>query len=129
MTRLTDDALSELARLAEEATPGDWYSEGQGDMSIRAGEWDEARGEHKIAVLDSCGCCGSPFGDNDEADLAYLLAANPATVAALVAEVQRLRAAMMNGMHHVDNGLCADVTKPDARDPDCPACRLLDGVE
>lgn len=89
MTHLDDAALDELARLAGEATPGPWTARTDLDSS---GEFDIELSRHGGTIFGLRGW----RRDIDAAvqligDATYIAAANPATVAALVAEVQRWR--------------------------------------
>lgn len=103
MTRITDAALDELARLAGEATPGPWSSQ--------AG--DRYQGRRTTAVVsygpDDVTARGAfaevPWPDDiraaagwsaADADARFIAAADPATVASLVGEVRRLRAALFD---------------------------------
>lgn len=97
MTRITDEQLAELAQLAREATPGPWFVngedfEGDGGAGVSIGIGD---GPALIFVTRNTDR-GKPDHAQplDFADAAHIAAANPATVAALVAEVARLRAAL-----------------------------------
>lgn len=72
MTRLTDDALDELARLAGEAGIHKLEAQGAGIRVDDGDQWWQIGRDARAA--------------------AYIAAANPATVAALVAEVRALRA-------------------------------------
>lgn len=91
MSGIDDAALVELAALAEAATAGPWWRSGS---SIET--------EHVCSPSHGCWPVADtspgtkPDGtkqDRDviKADAAFIAAANPQTVAALVAEVQRLR--------------------------------------
>ena len=114
MTHLDDAALDELARLAGEATPGPWE------------ECGHARG--------GC-CCGNVWSlpldfpvANTNTDpkqeywsipkstvpnnAAFIAAANPATVAALVAEVRQLRQCLAGVRHSVQMSLAGLQDEP-----------------
>lgn len=91
MSGIDDAALVELAALAEAATAGPWWRSGS---SIET--------EHVCSPSHGCWPVADtspgtkPDGtkqDRDviKADAAFIAAANPQTIAALVAEVQRLR--------------------------------------
>ena len=104
MTALKDEALRELLAKAEKATPGPWYTCGlpwfQTGSGVLAGSpdphvgfliadtemWDGEREEYlanQPAVED--------LADPDD-DAAYIAAANPATITALITETLSLRA-------------------------------------
>lgn len=88
--------LAELRRLAEAATPGPWY----------VGDYEHGRERvttyPDTAIVDEAGkvvvgaynshCCSFPIDiEADEKDTAYISAANPQTVLALIAELESLR--------------------------------------
>ena len=77
MTRLTDDALAELARLAGEATPAPWRTVVKGNTV------------QSLAIEGVCSGISPKTGNGP-----YIAAADPSTVAALVAELVELRNAM-----------------------------------
>lgn len=85
---------AELARLAEAATPGPWFrghnehGSSQGEMSV----WPDAG--MVGGVIAKCGWQAPWDGwfEQPAKDAAFIAAANPATVLALIAEVAALRA-------------------------------------
>lgn len=82
---LTDERLAELERLAKEATPGPrWpYEWDPSRVSVRGGKGGDDR------VL-----CSLNHNFEYAADVAFLVATDPDTVLALIAEVRRLRGAL-----------------------------------
>ena len=91
-TRETADH-AELARLAEAATPGPWYRGhnengcAQGEMSV----WPDAK--MIGAIIAQCGHQAPWAGrfEQPAKDAAFIAAANPATVLALLSEIAELR--------------------------------------
>ncbi len=78
--------LDELERLALAATPGDWTVTDGGDASnvrgIKAGK--------RFVVDTGCGCC--QVADFKGEDAAFIAAASPSTMLALIALVREVRA-------------------------------------
>lgn len=91
-TRETADH-AELVRLAEAATPGPWYRGhnengcAQGEMSV----WPDAK--MIGAIIAQCGHQAPWAGwfEQPAKDAAFIAAANPATVLALLSEIAALR--------------------------------------
>ncbi|OJU50845.1 MAG: hypothetical protein BGO02_03945 [Brevundimonas sp. 67-6] len=94
---------AELARLAEAATPGPWFrghnehGSSHGEMSV----WPDAG--MVGGVIAKCGWQAPWDGwfEQPAKDAAFIAAANPATVLALIAEVSALRGAKWE-VQHVD---------------------------
>ena len=74
---------TKLRELAQNATPGPWNCE------IDHGSRLRIYSETNSGIVDGCGCCGSP--NCDDADANFIVAANPATVLALLDEIDKLR--------------------------------------
>lgn len=102
--------VEHLRQLAEAATPGPWKrGQWQGQyVSVPSFHYTEIRPSNdddasitvdtpppstmptmEMQIISGCGCCGSPSGDSRNAQ--YIAAANPATMIALLDELQRLR--------------------------------------
>lgn len=79
----------DLRALAEQATPGEWYVDRHGVGSDTM-LWVRPRDG------DLWGICevGAPYAPRAQEDAAYIAAASPARVLELLAEVERLRAAL-----------------------------------
>ena len=87
--------LTTLRRLAEAATPGPWYLHTSDDtlVSSESGEIVQAQGEYMIEYASM------------EADAAYIAAANPQAILALLDRLERqsaLCAAMAKWLHWSD---------------------------
>ena len=67
---------TKLRELAQAATPGPWNCE------LDCGSRLRIYSETNSGIVDGCGCCGSP--NCDDADANFIVAANPATVLALL---------------------------------------------
>lgn len=113
-TRLTDDALAELARLAVAATPGPWRTMVKGNTV------------QSLAIEGVCSGISPKTGNGP-----YIAAADPSTVAALVAEVRALRAAVAEMVDYAEHSF-------ERREPGvtCRSCAVvgigraaLDGAE
>ena len=77
---------SELERLAKDATPGPW--DWGHEMQPSSEEWTLNPG-----ILIAEGTDGTPEGDSiDRANAAFIAAANPATVLALLSELSQSKA-------------------------------------
>lgn len=101
-------ALAELRAKAEAATPGPWivwngpeYEGGGADLCIGAGETWLANMDHRINGQNPFGfpgwaqvseCDIASTSDEQAANAAFIAAADPTTLLALVDEVERLRA-------------------------------------
>ena len=73
----------ELRRLAEAATPGEWFASGKKEIGYISKADDQ-----------SCGMLISLADANTHEDAAYIAAANPSRILALLDEVERLRIAL-----------------------------------
>ena len=93
--KMSDRQAAELARLAGEATPGEWSYHGppwedDEDADVDVGD-DVTSGQ--VHHYDNSG--GILVSENMNAnDAAFIAAANPATIAALLADVAALKAAL-----------------------------------
>lgn len=85
MKRIADDVLEEMAAAARDATPGP-YRTGSGHARIEGPT--VLVGTEKIAVAT----CGPHRDAQSIADAEHLAGCDPATIAALVAEIVELRA-------------------------------------
>lgn len=74
---------TKLRELAQKAAPGPWSCEIDSGSDLRI------YSETNSGIVYGCGCCGSP--NCDDADANFIVAANPATVLALLDEIDRLR--------------------------------------
>ena len=74
---------TKLRELAQNAAPGPWGYELDHGSCLRI--YSDA----DSGIVDGCGCCGSP--NCDEVNATFIAAANPASVLALLDEVDRLR--------------------------------------
>ena len=72
---------TKLRELAQRAAPGPWSCE------IDSGSFLRIYSETNSGIVYGCGCCGSP--QCDDADANFIVAANPATVLALLDELER----------------------------------------
>ncbi|MBX3533368.1 MAG: ead/Ea22-like family protein [Xanthobacteraceae bacterium] len=90
---------TELRELAEAATPGPWAATLDENYSVVTGPDGAA-----IALPDyETGIC------LEEADAAFIAAANPKTVLALLAERDRLREALEEATRHIERALEASM--------------------
>lgn len=82
---------SELKRLADAATAGQWKSVDYGSLSGKSSHWYVETDDGKNVAFDDS---GDPAPNHWEArgeqDMKYIAAANPSAVLALIAEVERL---------------------------------------
>ena len=72
---------TKLRELAQKAAPGPWNCE------LACGSDLRIYSETNSGIVYGCGCCGSP--KCDDADANFIVAANPATVLALLDELER----------------------------------------
>jgi hypothetical protein len=72
---------TKLRELAQRAAPGPWGYE------LDHGSYLRIYSDADSGIVDGCGCCGSP--NCDEANANFIVAANPATVLALLDELER----------------------------------------
>ena len=84
---------SELKRLADAATAGQWKAVDYGSFSGKSSHWYVETDDGKNVAFDDS---GDPAPNHWEArgeqDMKYIAAANPAAVLALIAEVEQLKA-------------------------------------
>jgi hypothetical protein len=101
--------LDKLEELAKAATPGQWRGDrfdGTVKYDIVAGDYPN--GEYTIVCR---GDNGNNFGFMKAEDEGYVLAANPAAILELCAEVRRLRERLEIDSRHPYDGIdCRDVT-------------------
>lgn len=85
---------SELKKLAEAATPGPWISAGPSFGSDSPRYCEEVLVDREGDEDDTYTVCEAPAGLRSEStsDMVFIAAANPATVLALISEVDRLTA-------------------------------------
>ncbi len=117
----TDKYAALRAAIGTELTPSPWtasYSIDPNGRTVR---------DIDVASIGGCGCCGSPLGD--KADVDYIAAADPDTIAALLAERDALRAALSAyadaGNWGVDNGGVFRLW----REPDSSTPEVYNGFE
>ncbi len=116
---MTDAELDDLEAKAKAATPGP-YHEDDGHIHstprskeahayvmrlLNDPEFKRAETDNQINRPWHGVACVSQDSKNFDADVAYLLAANPATVLALIAEVRRLREIVCDEFHGPDCAL------------------------
>lgn len=83
---ITSEQIAELKRLAERTQQGKWVFEaGIGGYLVKTPE----KG-HTIAVVHQAKASGTEYLDGCF-NAAFIAAANPATILALIAEIERLR--------------------------------------
>jgi hypothetical protein len=104
MPNLPESTLGELLKLAEKATPAPWKHSTREVGTPAEFEYVGASGslgEDSVFIAD----CGS--GD-DGHDAAFIAAANPSTVSALILELQALTEdnTRLNGLIEVFHGMC-----------------------
>ena len=87
---MTPSTLAALKALAEGATPGPYRWQTTGFASQAGEPAPSLLGDRGHGVLS----CDGPANGPSEADARYIAAASPDVVLALVAEVERLRAAL-----------------------------------
>ena len=68
--------LEALAKLSQEATPGPWES--------CCGGWDGDKVNYHVSIADGANRCTCVADDLSEADAAYIAAASPDVVLALI---------------------------------------------
>jgi hypothetical protein len=81
MTDLTTERLDALEALAKAATPGPWYDD-EGEVVCDAKDWP------LVSRIDAD---GTVCTEGTAADIAYIAAANPATMLALIARLREAK--------------------------------------
>lgn len=93
------EQLDEIERVAKAATPGPWqWINPENDRPRQSGEWRSSLRTVEEFPTISVGSlpkfiveADEIYGENMDANAAFIAAANPTTVLSLIAEVKRLR--------------------------------------
>lgn len=120
---------TKLRELAQAATPGPWNCELDRGSRLRI------YSETNSGIVDGCGCCGSPNCDDTDAN--FIVAANPATVLALLDELTRTQGSVaiasaalsaaereLQRLRHIE-AAARNLVKVKGRDNIDPACQRL----
>lgn len=81
---MSDEEIQKLATLAREATPGPWWRPNPNDIGIESENFE---------IAQTMGLYEREY-ERMEANAAYIAAANPTAILALIEEVTSLRAAV-----------------------------------